>query len=137
MQFELMIIDDYDEMIELWRNTPGVGLTRADARDGIERFLVRNSGLCFVATELGRIIGTILCGFDGRRGYIYHLAVDQAYRSRGIGKMLVHKSLEALKSAGAYDCRLFVLKSNDLGQEFYKGTGWQQKEHIVLFGKDL
>lgn len=137
MQIEKMTLDDYDDMLELWNNTPGMGMSRADEREEIERFLKRNPDYCFVCTELGRVIGTILCGYDGRRAYLYHLAVDQAYRHRGIGKKLVHKTLEALKADGIEKCHLFVFRNNALGQAFWQGTDWIKREDIWVFSKDI
>ncbi|MCX7771748.1 MAG: GNAT family N-acetyltransferase [Clostridia bacterium] len=137
MQIEEMRIEDYDDMLELWQNTPGMGLSRADDKDEIAMFLKHNPGLCFTCSELGRIVGTILCGFDGRRGYLYHLAVDKAYRHRGLGKALVHKSLEALSKKGVEKCHLFVFKDNALGRGFWENTGWKQREDIVVFSKDV
>ena len=86
--FREMNINDYDRILTLWQRTPGLGLSNADSREGIRSFLERNPGLCFVCQEGERLIGTILCGHDARRGYIYHLAVDEAYRKRGIGRQL-------------------------------------------------
>ena len=81
---------DYDAVYQLWRNTPGMGLNSTDdSREGIERYLRRNPTTCFVAEEDGQLVGVIMAGHDGRRGYIYHTAVLQDYRGRGIGRSLV------------------------------------------------
>lgn len=78
-----MSIYDYEMMLELWKQTPGIGLSNADSKDNIGLFFERNSGLSFVCEIERKIIGTVLCGHDGRRGYIYHLAVDSAFRKQG------------------------------------------------------
>ena len=92
-----MTISDYDGMYDLWIHTPGMGLnTTDDSREGIEKFLVRNPTTCFVAEENDRIIGAIMTGHDGRRGYIYHAAVLPRFRNRGIGRQLVERAMKAL-----------------------------------------
>jgi ribosomal protein S18 acetylase RimI-like enzyme len=78
--FREMNINDNDRLQTLWRRTPGLGLSAVDSREGIQTFLNRNPGLCFVCQDGERLIGTILCGHDARRGYIYHLTVDETYR---------------------------------------------------------
>jgi len=129
--------DDYDEMMQLWKNTPGMGISDADSRDNILRFLLRNSGLNFCWKEGDRIVGTSLCGHDGRRGYIYHTAVLPEYRGRGIGRRLVEKNLEHLKAAGIRKCRLFVFVSNELGNAFWSSTGWTKRGDICIYSHDV
>ncbi|MBR3281741.1 MAG: GNAT family N-acetyltransferase, partial [Ruminococcus sp.] len=94
----LMTIDDYDKVYALWLSCAGMGLNNLDdSREGIEKYLARNPETCFVAEEDGSIAGVIIAGNDGRRGYIYHTAVNPDYRRRGIGSELVDKALNALK----------------------------------------
>lgn len=130
-----MQIDDYSEIYELWRNTPGMGLSDADSHENIHRFLLRNKGLSFVCRCNGRIIGTIMCGHDGRRGYIYHVAVSEKFRRRGIGRMLVDKSLSKLKEEGINKCHLFVISSNEIGNAFWSSNGWSKREDIFVYSK--
>ncbi len=130
-------IDDYDEIHALWSRTPGVGLSSDDSRESIQRFLIRNKGLSFCCEVNGKIIGTVLCGHDGRRGYLYHVAVDEEYRGRGIGRQLVEKSLQRLKEEGIDSCRLFVLKDNEVGNAFWSATGWEKKDHIFVYGRNI
>lgn len=130
-----MRIDDYDEIYQLWENTSGMGLSDSDSRENIHRFLIRNKGLSFVCRYNDRIIGTILCGHDGRRGYLYHAAVSEEYRGRGIGRMLVDKSLQKLKEEGFNDCRLFVFKDNETGNAFWGSKGWRKREDIFVYAK--
>lgn len=132
-----MQIDDYDKVYELWRNTPGVGLSNADTRENIERFLKRNKGLSFVCSHEGKIIGSILCGHDGRRGYIYHVTVAEAYRGKGIGRRLVETSLNCLKSEGINKCHLFVFADNAVGNAFWESTGWQNRKDIFVYSKSI
>ena len=98
MNIRIMTIEDYDAVYDLWLSCAGMGLNNLDdSREGIERFLKRNPDTCFVAVNQNVIVGVIITGNDGRRGYIYHTAVNSAYRKQGIAKALVEKSMEALK----------------------------------------
>ena len=90
-------INDYDQMYNLWKNIEGIGLSDSDTKENIEKFLNKNQGLNYICEEEGKIIGTILCGEDGRRGYLYHLAVDKDYRRKGIGTKLVNLVFDNLK----------------------------------------
>jgi len=132
-----MRIDDYNEIYELWRNTSGVGLSDADKKENIEKFLTRNKGLSFVCRHEGKIIGTIMCGHDGRRGYIYHVAVAENYRGKGIGRRLVEMCLERLKSEGIDKCHLFVYPDNAIGNAFWTSMGWQKRDDIFVYSKSI
>ena len=88
-----MAIEQYDEVLALWQRCPGVGLSGADEHAQIAHYLLRNPGMSFVAIADGRIVGAILGGHDGRRGYIHHLAVDTAFRRRGIGTLTIAPAL--------------------------------------------
>jgi len=132
-----MQIEDYGEIFELWSNTPGMGLSDADTYENIHRFLLRNKGLSFVCRHEDRIIGTILCGHDGRRGYIYHVTVAEKYRGRGIGRMLVDKSLQKLKEEGINKCHLFVFSDNEIGNAFWSLKGWTKRQDIYVYSKSF
>jgi len=130
-------IDDYSEICALWENTPGMGLNDADTHENIYKFLLRNKGSSFVCWYKDRIIGTILCGHDGRRGYIYHVTVAEKYRGRGIGLMLVDKSLQTLKKEGISKCHLFVFSDNVVGNSFWNAKGWNKREDIFVYSKSI
>ena len=105
-----MIIEDYDDVYRLWTLTKGMGLNNLDdTKTGINIFLQRNPNTCFVATFHNEIIGTIISGHDGRRGYIYHTAVSEKFRKKGIGQKLVTSSLSALKTEGINKVALVCL----------------------------
>lgn len=125
--------DDYAEMLELWKNTPGMGISEADSENCIREFLLRNPGLSFCFKEGNRIVGTSLCGHDYRRGYIYHTAVLPEYRGRGIGRLLVKKNLEQLRAAGIGKCHLFVFMDNTLGNGFWNSAGWTRRSDICVY----
>lgn len=130
-------IKDYDQMYQLWENTEGMGLSDSDTKEYIEKFLNKNQGLNYVCEEEEKIIGTILCGEDGRRGYLYHLAVDKEYRRSGIGKQLVEIVLRNLKKRGIIKCHLFVYYENELGKTFWEKTGWYKRDELLIYSKDI
>lgn len=131
------LISDYEQALDLWKRTAGMGLSAADEKQEIDKFLKKNSTLCFAAFDGGTLIGTILCGEDGRRGYLYHLAVDEAYRKTGIGKSLVEYSLKALKETGIQKCHLFVIADNKDGISFWDHTGWELRKDIEVMSMNL
>lgn len=109
-----MTAKDYDKVYKLWINTKGMGLNNLDdSYESISRFLERNPKTCFVAEEKEEIIGVIIVGHDGRRGYIYHTAVSEKLRRQGIGTRLVESAMSALKSEGIKKCALVVFDRNE------------------------
>ncbi|MDD4803218.1 MAG: GNAT family N-acetyltransferase [Syntrophomonas sp.] len=123
---------DYDEAYKLWSNSKGVGLRALDdSMAGIDKFLKRNPLTNFVALEDNRIIGIILCGNDGRRGYIYHAAVKETHRRKGIGKAMVNSVLEALKKEAINKVALIALTSNQIGNNFWQSIGFDKRDDIV------
>lgn len=124
---------DYDAALALWRRTPGVGLSDADQRAPIEAFLARNPGTSFVALEGGELVGTLLCGHDGRRGLIHHLVVAMPHRRCGIARRLLARSLAALRSAGIGKCHLLVFRDNAEGLAFWRGIGAAERGELALF----
>jgi ribosomal protein S18 acetylase RimI-like enzyme len=126
-----MTSTDFDEVEALWKATPGVGLYPGDDREAIIRFLKRNPGLSFVATTGGRLVGAVLCGHDGRRGYITHLAVDAAFRREGIGRRLVERCLSALRAEGIEKAHLFVFEDNEGGRAFWQRLGWNERNDLI------
>jgi ribosomal protein S18 acetylase RimI-like enzyme len=127
-----MTIDDFDEALALWQRTAGMGLDEdVDSREGIAVYLRRNAGLSFVARVDGQLVGTVLCGHDGRRGYLNHLAVDAAFRGRGIGSALVERCLTGLYAEGISRCNLFVFADNLVGQRFWLRHGWAVRANTI------
>lgn len=124
-----MTMDDYEEVHRLWTLAEGLSVEEDDERDRIALYLQRNRGLCFVATCGNQMAGTVLCGHDGRRGILRHLAVHPAFRGRGIGRSLVDRCLAALDSQGIRRCNLFVLDSNVSGRRFWEHLGWRCLEY--------
>ena len=128
---------DYDSAHALWSAAAGVGLSQADEPRNIARFLEHNPGLSFVAEEGAEIVGAVLCGTDGRRGFLYHLAVDAAHRRSGIGRQLVQRCLSALSSAGMRKCHLFVIADNVEGQRFWRSIGWEERPTLKVMSRDV
>lgn len=132
-----MMMDDYDEALQLWQQTPGMGLSTADEQSAIAKFLSRNPGLCFVARMGDALVGTALCGHDGRRGYVYHVAVAEAQRSQGIAKVLVDHCLDGLRQQGIEKAHLMVYETNLGGIVFWHKLGWYRRDELALMSVDL
>ena len=138
ISIRVMTADDYDGIYDLWLNTPGMGLnTTDDSREGIEKFLKRNPTTCFVAEENTHIIGVILSGHDGRRGYIYHTAVLPQFRNRGIGRQLVDHTMAALEREGIHKAALLVFARNELGNQFWEKLGFSLREDVAYRNKNI
>lgn len=133
ISFRNMTIGDYDELIKLFENTPGISLRDADSYNSTKIYLERNPDLSFVAICNNKIIGCLMCGHDGRRGYLQHLLVIPEFRNQGIGKQLVEMCLHKLKEIGILKNHLFVLKSNNVGNKFWNSLGWNLREDINMF----
>jgi ribosomal protein S18 acetylase RimI-like enzyme len=131
MQIRLMDAADYDKIHVLWQTTAGMGLRSLDdSREGIERFLKRNPTTSFVAVDDGQIVGTILCGHDGRRGFLYHTTVASPYRGRGVGRALVKNALDALHTEGIHKAALVTYQTNDAGNAFWTTLGWHERTDL-------
>jgi ribosomal protein S18 acetylase RimI-like enzyme len=132
-----MTADDYDAVLELWKATPGVGLGVGDGREGVVASLVRNPMLSFVAHRGGALVGAVLCGHDGRRGSISHLAVVPSERGRGLGRELVDRCLDGLRAAGIGKCNIVVYGHNTDGQAFWRATGWTARDDLLLMQRAI
>lgn len=128
--------DDYDEVLALWEQTEGVGLTDSDSREAVSAFLARNPGLSLIARHDGRIIGAVLCGHDGRRGFLYHLAVAREYRKQGLARAIVDTCLSRLAAVGILKATIFVYGHNDIGNRFWRKVGWKDRTDLVVLQKE-
>lgn len=115
----------------------GVRLGRSDTPEEIQKKLARDPDLFLVAEEEGRIIGTVIGGYDGRRGLLYHLAVAASFRGRGIGSRLMDEIESRLRAKGCIRCYLMVLADNDEAIRYYEKHGWENMEHVLTYGKNL
>lgn len=130
----LFTIDDYDKVYQLWKRTHGVGLrSMDDSLEGIKRFLHRNPNTNFVAEEDGHIVGTALGGHDGRRGYLYHLCVDETYRRHSLGRKLIERMTEAMRNEGISKLGLVCFTSNQTGNEFWHCLGWERRSDLNYY----
>lgn len=138
MDIRKMMIDDYDEVYALWMSCTGMGLNNLDdSRNGINIFLKRNPDTCFVARNDNKIVGVIIVGNDGRRGYIYHTAVNPQYRKQGIASRLVDTALKALKQCGINKVALVVFDRNENGNQFWENQGFAVREDLVYRNKTI
>ena len=138
MQLRNITMADYEQVYSLWTGTAGMGLRSLDdSPAGIERFLRRNPTTCFVAEEEGRLAGVILCGHDGRRGYIFLAAVQPVFRRRGVGKLLVDAALNALNAEGILKAALVAFQTNQAGNAFWESIGFEKREDLVYRNKSL
>lgn len=130
--------DDYDSVLNLWKGIEkGVHIGRSDTLTEIEKKVARDPDLFLVAESDGSIIGSVLGGFDGRRGLIYHLAVDASFRGNGIGSGLMDEVESRLRSKGCLKCYLLVTLDNSEVGHYYQRHGWQNMRDIHLYGKEL
>jgi putative acetyltransferase len=130
-----MTIDDFDEVHRLWDKTEGVGLNESDSNPKIRAYLKRNPGMSFVARRGTEIVGAVLCGHDGRRGYLQHLTVAKMHRRNGIGRDLVAACFSKLAETGILKCNIFVYADNGEGKLFWKHQGWVERKDLLLMQK--
>ena len=134
-QIQPMTMNDYPEAMDLWRGTPGIGLSAADEPEVMRAYLLRNPGLSQCARLEGRLAGTILAGHDGRRGYLHHLCVDGEFRHAGIGRSLVESALTALAAAGLDKAHAFIFSNNEDGRRFWETIGWNWRTDIGIVSR--
>ena len=138
MEIRNMQLDDYNSVYALWLSCPGMGLNNLDdSREGITKYLARNPDTCFVAVEQGCIIGAILTGNDGRRGYISHTAVSPTNQRQGVGKQLVEAALKALKQQGINKVNLVAFAKNEKGNAFWEKMGFTQRPDLIYRNRTL
>jgi ribosomal protein S18 acetylase RimI-like enzyme len=130
-------ISDYDAALQLWHRVEGLEIAEGDDREGIAQFLARNPGLSRVALHRSMIVGVALCGHDGHRGHIYHLAIDPGYQGCGLGKRLLNECLDGLRSAGIKRAIIMVADDNERGTKFWERVGWEKIPGAILMGIDV
>jgi ribosomal protein S18 acetylase RimI-like enzyme len=135
---EFRFPNDYDAVVKLWESMEkGVRVGRSDTPDEIQKKLNRDPDLFLVAELDGRIIGTVIGGYDGRRGLIYHLAVYRELRGQGIGSRLMAEVENRLRAKGCLKCYLIALEDNTEAMKFYEHLGWNEMKEDRLFGKEF
>lgn len=138
MKIRTMVIEDFENVYDLWINTEGMGLnTTDDSKEGITKYLLRNPNTCFVAEDNGQLIGAILSGHDGRRGFIYHTTVKKEYRKQGIGRRLVDSAMTALEAEGIHKVALVVFDKNISGNIFWEKIGFTVRDDLIYRNKGI
>ena len=129
---------DYDQVKELWMSIKGFSIRSVDdSREGVVKFLRRNPTTSVIARADGKVVGSILCGHDGRRAGLYHVCVREEYRKHGIGKRMVEFCLQALKEEGLSKVSLVAFTNNDLGNAFWTSMGWTKREDLNQYDYTL
>jgi ribosomal protein S18 acetylase RimI-like enzyme len=131
------VLADYDGAVALWMAEEGIEVCEGDSREEIFEYLKRNPGLSRVAEAGGKIVGAVLCGHDGRRGWIYHLAVAPTHRGNGLGKLLIEDCLRGLKQVGLKRAIILVAGDNPAGREFWLGNGWEEITGAIPMTREI
>lgn len=138
MKIRTMVIEDFENVYDLWINTEGMGLnTTDDSKEGIAKYLLRNPNTCFVAEDNVQLIGVIISGHDGRRGFIYHTTVRKEYRGQGIGRRLVDSAMTALEAEGIHKVALVVFDKNISGNIFWEKIGFTVRDDLIYRNKSI
>lgn len=127
-----MTLADYDAVMTLWRHSEGIALGESDSREGFAQFLAHNPGLSLVARNEAAIVGAVLCGHDGRRGYLHHLAVAVPQQRKGIGTALVRQCLEQLHALHIPKCNIFLLHGNEAGLRYWSNNSWTTRDDLKV-----
>lgn len=134
MMIRTMTIEDFDQVHALWMTIKGFGIRSIDdSKEGVERFLKRNPTTSVVAELDNKIVGSILCGHDGRRGCFYHVCVDEKYRRHGIGKAMVVYAMQALKREKINKVSLIAFTVNDIGNAFWNTIEWTERKDLNYY----
>lgn len=139
MEITYLAIEEkhYEELIELWEHIPGVKVRKDDDKEGFLRLLHRNEGCSFLAMYDGKIVGSILCGIDGKRAYVYHMAVNPEYRNQKIGTRLVRMVQDKAKEFGVAKCSFVVFKENHTGEEFWEAVGAVKRTDLDYYDLEV
>ena len=135
--YEVMQIEDYDEVFALWESTENVGLSPADRRDNVAAYLLKSPDQSFVCRAGGVIVGTVLCANDGRRAYIYHLAVESSHRRQGVAHKLVELAMMEQEQYGIGKCHIFVYEDNHASIAFWKSEGFDLRDDLYIMSKNV
>jgi ribosomal protein S18 acetylase RimI-like enzyme len=135
---EFRFPDDYAHALKLWESIEvGVHVGRSDTLEEIQKKLKRDPDLFLIAELNEEIVGTVIGGYDGRRGMIYHLAVHQTVREQGVGALLLNEVERRLQAKGCVKSYLLVLADNENAIQFYKNRGWDEMKEVRIFGKEF
>jgi len=130
-------IDDFSAAVSIWEAAEGVEVAEGDSREEVHEYLLRNPGLSRVALDGETIVGAVLCGHDGRRGLIYHLAVAPGHNGKGIGRRLLQECIDGLRKAGIARALILVSGENAKGRAFWLRNGWEDVPGTIVMGLDV
>ena len=136
-RIQVMKLSDFPAVSRLWRRCEVIGLNESDTKPNIALFLKRNPRMSFVVRKNKTIIGALLCGHDGRRGYLHHLAVAKDHRGHGLAKRLVEACFAALGRAGITRCNIYLFNNNSQGEAFWTYNGWKKRPDLQVLQKTL
>ncbi|MFX1569653.1 MAG: GNAT family N-acetyltransferase [Promethearchaeota archaeon] len=140
MKIEKFSIDYYEEIVALWRKA-GINVGSSDTLEEIEKIVRQNPDIFLIGKIKNKIISVVIGGFDGRRGYVHHLAVDPDYQQKGYGKMIMDELMEKFRKMGVHKIHLFIEKYNKKVVNFYQNLGWEIRDDLIMMSyipdKDL
>ncbi len=131
MKIEKFTMDSYETVVNLWKRS-GINVGSTDTREELERMLQRNPNLFLIGKDNDRVIGVVMGGFDGRRGYVHHLAIDPDFQRRGYGKMIMDDLIEKFREMSVHKIHLFIEKYNKDVVEFYQDIGWEIRDDLIM-----
>jgi len=131
MKIELFTMRYYNEIIDLWKRS-GIEVSSSDTRDEIARLLKRNPDLFLIGKENEKVIAVVMGAFDGRRGYVHHLAIDSAYKKKKYGKMMMDELIEKFQIKKVHKVHLFIEKYNKKIVDFYRKLGWEVRDDLIM-----
>lgn len=131
------VLSDHAQAVALWSEIDSVEICEGDSREEVAEYLQRNPGLSRVAEIDGKMVGAVMCGHDGRRGWIYHLAVASECRGRGVGKMLLDDCVRGLQRAGLKRAIILVEGQNAAGHKFWLREGWENIDGAIPMTREL
>ena len=131
MKIEKFTMESYENIVDLWRKS-SISVGSTDTRDEIERMLQRNPNLFLIGKVDNKVIGVVMGGFDGRRGYVHHLAIDPEYQRIGFGTMIMDDLIKRFRKIGVHKVHLFIEKYNKELVEFYMNLGWEIRDDLIM-----
>jgi ribosomal protein S18 acetylase RimI-like enzyme len=134
LKIETFSWNHYDRVFDIWKRA-GIVLGPSDEKAELSRMIERNPNLFLIGAVNGKIMSVVAGGFDGRRGYVHHLAVDPEYQKRGYGKMLMNELLRRFRDMGVYKVHLFIHQDNKSVINFYQSLGWEKRDDLIMMSK--
>ncbi len=131
MKIELFSMRYYHDIIDLWKRS-GIEVSSSDTQDEIAKILKRNPDLFLIGKEDGKVVAVVMGAFDGRRGYVHHLAIDADYQKKRNGKMMMDELIERFRKKKVHKVHLFIEKHNKEVVDFYKKLGWDTRDDLIM-----